>query len=361
MILDTLKQRLHTSLVRPFPAEADLAAARRLAEAVDGDGSWPDVDYSGGDRFAWPAVRHLERTLVLARTRQPDSGELDAALTRALDFWLSRDLQAPHRWHHQIGVPHLVGSAAFLFESGLSAGARGKVVEILARARWARWEGGGWTDWSGANLLWIAFNGLLRGCVENVPALCQEACERAFKEIRIAPVGEEGLQADMSFHQRGARLDSGGDGLAFAENAVQFVLLTHGTPWQAPPECLRTLAVFLLDGQQWMIRAGGFDDSAAEHGVGRGVGDLRRFAAAVEQLADGGVTPRRNEMATFARRLRSAAEPALTGHRHYWRSDFAVHQRPAYYTSLRMSSRRTATAGQGVPRKTPPRALRPTA
>ncbi len=344
VIIDTLKQRLHASLLRPTPSEADLAAARMLAEGIEADGRWSDVDYATDERSAWPARCHLERTLSLARARRFCEGELDSALTRALDFWLSRDLQNWNWWHNQIGVPRLAGSSAFLFESGLSAGARGKIIEILARARWSHWNGQTWSDWTGANLLWIAYNVLLRGCIENVPALCQEACERVYAEIRVAQIGEEGMQADMSFHQHGALLYSGGYGLDFAENAAQFLILTHGTPWQAPAECLRLFASFVLDGQQWMVRHGIFDYGTLDREITRGPKDLRKFAAAVEELADGGITPRRAEMAAFARRLGGKLEPALHGHRHYWRSDFAVHQRPAFYTSVRMSSRRTVVA-----------------
>ncbi len=346
MTLDTLKQRLHASLLRPAPTAAELDAARELAAGVTPDGAWLDVDYAAVGRSAWGASEHLERVLRLARAREFCGGALDGVLTRAFDFWLARDFQAGDRWHHEIGVPRLVGAAAFLSEAGLSPGARGKVVEILARSRWSHWADGAWTDRAGANLLWVAHNVLLRGCLENIPALCQEACERACREVRVAPVGEEGLQADMSFHQGDASLHLGGYGLAFAENAARFFLLTHGTPWQAPAECLRLFAAFLLDGQQWMVRAGSFDHGTAGDETARAPRDLRALAAAVEQLADGGLTPRRTEMAAFARRLRGTVEPSLHGHRHYWRSDFAVHQRPGFYTSVRMSSPRTnATTG----------------
>ncbi len=345
VIIGTLKQRLHASLLRPTPDAADLETARRLAASVGANGAWPDVDYPPVKRHAGQASEHLERVLALARARSFCAGELDGALTRACDFWLARDFQTGDWRHHQIDVPQLVGAAAFLCEGSLSAGARGKVIEILARSRWSHWTEGGWKDRTGADLLRVAHNVLLRGCLENIPALCQEACERVYREVRVVPAGEDGLQADMSFHQGGALLHSGSGGLAFAEAAAQFFLLTHGTPWQAPADCLRLFAAFLLDGQQWMIRADGFDLGTAGGETARAPGGLRNFGAAIEQLADMGITPRRAELAAFARRLRGTAEPSLQGHRHYWHSDFAVHHRPAFYTSVRMSSRRTLAAG----------------
>ena len=344
MILDTLKRRLQDALLRPAPSKADLGAALFLAESVNDEGAWPDLDYSSKYLTPFGASRHLERTLALARARRSCGAQLDAALVRALDFWLVRDFQDWNWWHNQIGVPRLAGATALLLEDGLSPGARGKVIEILARARWSHSHQGPWKDFTGANLLWIAYNILLRGCIENFPALCQEACERVHAEIRVAQVGEEGLQADMSFHQHGALLYSGGYGIAFAENAALFLILTHGTPWQAPADCLGLFTSFLLDGQQWMIRHGVFDYGALDREIARGPKDLSKFADVVELLADGGITPRRAEMASFARRLRGASGPDLSGHRHYWRSDFAVHRRPGFYTSVRMSSRRTITA-----------------
>ncbi len=338
MILETLKQRLHAALVRPVPTEADLAAARRLAADLDDAGIWPDIEYTGTDGSRWEAIAHLDRVFVLARTRQFCSGELDAAIVRALDFWLSQDLKGPTRWHDQIIVPRLIGSTALLFEAGLSAGARGMVIEILARARWARWEGGVWVEWTGTHLTSLAFNVLLRGCIENIPALCREALERVHAAVRLAQAGEEGIQVDMSFHRSEGVPSPGSDGLAFGENCARLFTLAHGTPWQAPAECLTLFASFLLDGQQWTIRRQFLDGGAWTGGADADPARLASFAAAVEELADLGITPRRAEMAAFARRLRNPLEPTLSGHRHFWRSDLAVHQRPGFYTSVRLGS-----------------------
>ncbi len=171
----------------------------------------------------------------------------------------------------------------------------------------------------------VAFNVLLRGCLEASTAWCQEAFERAHVGMRIAPSGEEGIQADLSF------FPTDRDGLVFGEQGARFLALGHGTSWQAPAGCLQLFASFLLDGPQWMIRRRFFDGGPAPTNAG----DLEGFAGAVEELAALGVTPRQAEMAAFARRLRGTAEPGLSGHRHFWRVGLAVHQRPAFYASVR--------------------------
>lgn len=339
MILDALNQRLRAALARPAPSGPDQAALRRHAEALTAEGAWADVDYrAAADRAAWPAAAHLERVLALARARALCPGEFDDAFARALDYWLAHDFSTPDPWHHQIGVPRLVGSAALLGKDALSSGARGKVAEVLARARWSRWHDGAWSAWRGTHLAAVAFNVLLRGCFEGVPAWCQEAFERVFAEIRVAPAGEDGIQADLSFFQADARSAADRHGLAFGENCARFLVLGHGTTWQAPAGCLNLFASHLLDGPQWMIRRRCFDGGWPDDGGAWSPGKLDGFAAAVEELAALGITPRQSEMAAFARRLRTASAPALSGHRHFWRLGLAVHQRPAFYASVRIGA-----------------------
>lgn len=335
MIFDALKLRLRASLARPAQAGPDLAAAGRHAAALTAEGAWTDIDYGPAGLSRWAAVTHLERVLLLARAREGCEGGLDAALASALDYWLGHDWPAPDAWHHQIVVPRLVGSAAFLCEDLLSPGAQDKVAEILARPRWTRWRGGAWQPWSGTDLVAVAFNVVLRGCLAGVAAWCQEAFERVYSEVKIAPPGEDGIQADMSFLHRNPSASADRYGLVFSENCARFLVLGHGTAWQAPAPCLALLASFLLDGQQWMIRRRFFDAGFPDGSDAPLLEDLDGLALAVEELGALGTMPRRVEMAALARRLRVADAPALGGHRHFWRAGLVVHQRPAFYTSVR--------------------------
>jgi chondroitin AC lyase len=54
-------------------------------------------------------------------------------------------------------------------------------------------------------------------------------------------------------------------------------------------------------------------------------------------------TPRKAEFEGFAARLRGVQNDKpfdLSGNRMFWRSDFMVHRRQGYYTSVRMDSNR---------------------
>ena len=149
---------------------------------------------------------------------------------------------------------------------------------------------------------------------------------QVFGAIRIAPDGEEGIQPDMIYRTR--RAVTGSDGLAFVDHCARFITLAHGTPWQAPVEAVKLFAAFLLDGQQWLMRHGvgdpNFPQRTARPARGGPAGNWRDTNDRLAQLGD---TPSPPELAALARRL-AGRGGALTGHRHFWRSGFSVHQRP---------------------------------
>ena len=343
MIHDTIKQRLRASLLLTPPPKQAHAAALRHAAALQPDGTWADLPPPASLPPGAGKPAHLERTLLLAKAHRTAAGALDDALRRALDAWLSNDSTGPDWRDNQIVIPRLVGEIALLYDNGLSAGAAGKVMEILARSRWARWEPShGWVDQPGMDLLGIAYNHLLRGCLENAPTFFDAAFTRIFREVRQAVPGEEGIQADMTLQVLpGKRI---GGGFTFMCECAQFLALSHGTPWQAPAETVRLFANFLLDGQQWMMRPGTVDTEPPNDVFSEGR-DFESMAAAVHQLAQLGNPPRRSELVAFSHRLQGRAE-ALFGHRFFWRARMSVHQRPAFYASVRLAALPNVADGQ---------------
>ena len=81
------------------------------------------------------------------------------------------------------------------------------------------------------------------------PALVAEAVDASFAELTIVGPGQEGIQADFSFHQHGALLNSGGYGQAFTFEAARFVIDAHARRFAAPADRVAILAGYILDGQ----------------------------------------------------------------------------------------------------------------
>ncbi len=346
--METVKARLREALI-PTTArtvESATQAARGYAASLQADGSWPDVDYSDRTPGPWKTSQHLARVATLARAYQiPNqplyhAADLKARTLLALDYWLQHDFRNPNWWHNQIGVPQTMGDTLVLLEQDVTLDELKRGAAIMARSSWTD-EAGKPVHWTGANLVWIASNRVVLGCLTHDAAVVAEAFARIFDEIRVERQGQEGIQADESFHQHGDVLYAGGYGAAFTGETTSFVDYARGTRFAATPEKLQILTNFVLDGQQWMIRGGVWDYGVTGREITRAGKDARSLAGAVERLARL-PQPRRQELLAFAARLRGeAAAPPLSGNRSYWKSDFMVHQRPAYYSSARMFSTRT--------------------
>ena len=330
MIQDTIKQRLRASLLVFASGKDAVETAAHLAADLREDGSWPDSRASVLDPVSASKQIHLARTMLLAKAQHLAPGEIAGTTRRALDWWLSRDFRFLD-WHQdQIAVPRLVGEIALLCEDELSVGAWGKITEILTRSRWARWiDDKGWLEWSGAPVLGVAYNTILRGCLENSPVLCEGAFRRAFRNVSWSCSPDEG--APPVIHSAGQDCLPG-DGTTLIRDYAHLLTLAYGTPWQAPTESTKAFVTYLLDFQQWLMWR---DSPAGEASIAP---SSNRLSAALAQLAQIGNPPRRVELAEMAERLGGSGGKALIGHRHFWKSRCTVHQRPHFYSSLELGN-----------------------
>src|SRR5262245_38086992 len=99
-----LRERLVASLIPADPAQRKSiqALAKRTAEALREDGTWPDINYTDQARTRWLAADHLQRVLLMAKSQaiHPDSA-LRTRMNLAIKHWLERDYQNPNWWWNQ--------------------------------------------------------------------------------------------------------------------------------------------------------------------------------------------------------------------------------------------------------------------
>jgi len=303
------------------------------------DGGWDDIDYKDRDRTAWAPARHVDRIWRMSQAFYAEGSPLrnDAALKRAIlsafDFWTRKKLRCPNWWYNVIGVPRILYRAMLLLEPDLSPERMEAGIRILKDAR---------LGMTGQNLVWVAEVNIARGCLQKDPWLVRLAFSRIAAEIRITTA--EGIQPDYSFYQHGTQFYSGGYGRGFSHDCARFAALAHGTCFQFPPEKIRILSAYILDGQQWMIRDGTFDYSACGRELSRkGGGNARALIGAVRYLLalPPEELPRKSEFEALLERLESfSPEKALSGNRCFWRVDYMAHHRPAFMASVRMTSPR---------------------
>jgi len=334
------------------------AVIEQLRAGLRADGSWEDLQYASatprdmarGDYTVWGSTTaHLTRMQALARAYRSPSSPMhgDARLREqtlsALDYWLRNDFRHPGWWQDQIGTPERLGPTLLLLDEHLSPEQRVKGVGIMQRSQIG--------DKTGANLLWMAGNQIVWGCVANDAEAVAEAYRRIVGEVRIAPAAEEGIKIDHGFYQPGEQLYSGGYGLSFTNSCAHWAFVARGTRFALPPENLKIFADYVLEGQRWMIRGATFDYNAVGREICRPNKDARPLRQACLWLME--LCPdRAGDFAALAEDLAHGTTGGPAGNRHFWKCDLMVHRRAEYYASVRMLSPRMlnseCTRGEGL-------------
>jgi chondroitin AC lyase len=346
--MQVIKERLVRDLLRNV-GEDQSRQAKQWADSLQADGTWPDVDYADQGSATWRTFQHLQRLATMARAFRGGTpevrgdGKLKSAILAALDLWEERDFRSPNWWWNEIGVPETLGDALLLLEQDLDRPRLEKGVNILSRAVLGK---------TGQNLVWLAQINIVRGSLLGDADTVGQAFGLIAQEIQVT--AGEGIQADMSFHQHGAQLYSGGYGLGFSGDCARLGALARGTAFAFPVRKVELLSGYILDGQQWTVRGSAFDYGAMGREITRKRKSARPLLPACRYMSELD-TPRRAEFEAFARRLEGGQQAVCSGpigNRYFWRSDFMAHRREGYYTSVKMASVRTeateAINGEGL-------------
>jgi chondroitin AC lyase len=323
--VELVRARLCDELVGEIPRPVD---AQRLSAAQAADGTWGDIDYTDQDGIAFRPLEHV------ARARRLAVGKVHtAAALRALDAWRRVGPRSGNWWFNEIGVPQLAGDALLLLAGEL---------DRPRREEWGGWLAAcaGDMEMTGQNLVWAQGIVLRRGLLVGDGDLVASAVAQMSTVLR--PTEGEGIQRDLSFHQHGAQLYSGGYGSSLTADLALWIYAVHRTRWAFGAREVRLFTDFLLDGQQWAVHGGGFDFTTMGRTITRSGAhrNTRELRDAIRRLLAAGA-PRRTELLGFGARLEGANNHGPIGCRYYPRSDYLVYRRPTWSVSVRMSSTRT--------------------
>jgi chondroitin AC lyase len=350
-----VKSRVIAAQTAPSVSTSTIASLRASLLA---DGTWADIEYTSTATTNWSPGTHLTRLRTLARAHAKPQTPLtgDAALLAdihlAFDAWIFRDPVSSNWYHNEIGAPQQLGESMLMVESTLDASRMTSGLNRLSRAYVPRATNSGTN--TGANRIDRAYASLMRGLLADDLALVTESFLAIGDTILVTTA--EGIQPDQAYHQHGAQLHIQSYGFVFLSGTLRYADWAISTVFAFDPLQIRVLTDFLLDGVQWFIRGDTLDFTAAGRGLTRAgqattAAGYRNFITTA--LAIGGGY-RAAELQTFSQRLvadvaAGTASPgtALSGHRHFWRSDSTTHHRPGFSTFLKFSSTRTLQPESG--------------
>jgi len=337
---------------------ADLTASALSAGTTNGfltslgaDGRWADVNYADTSQTGWSQQTHLTRMLHMARAYASPTHSLSgsptllAGILKAYDAFVTLNPRSTNWWYNEINTPQLLGGTMLLVQPQLTAAQITSGTAIVGRSTIPRSTNAGTN--TGTNRMDRAYATILRGVLVRDDALTAEAFG-AIGDTLVVTTGE-GIQPDFSFHQHGPQLNNGSYGLVFGSLSLDITSYAVGTGYGLADAEAHVIADYLLDGQQWMLRGTTFDHTAQGRGVtrtssrnlGNGIIGVIDQAKAMTTYRAAELTAMRDRLAAARTSGTASSALALTGHRHFWRSDFTSHQRPGFSATVKVSSTRT--------------------
>lgn len=321
-----------------IPSDSAVETTRQLLSTMGEDGAWIDLNYADQSRGDWSPARHLKRLLEMAvlYTKPTSPLHKDPALGKGiqlgLSHWLQKNYKAPNWWYNDIGVPTAMAAILMLMEKDIPGEQLKAGLKIVGRSNISS---------TGQNRIWIASNQLRRGLLQNNSELTGVALDAILREICIS--WGEGIQADNSFHQHGPMLQLGNYGLSFAQDITAWADALRGTRWALPEDKVAILRNYLLDGQRYVYWKKKMDINSCGRQLFPGSpSDKYKVFVHVLKIMQR-IDPK--HAANYQEAIDSSAGTGpgskWTANKYFWESDYMVDRRADYFSSVRMSSKRT--------------------
>lgn len=331
--------------IPPNPAEEAIHLMRTLGD----DGAWPDVDYANRHRTQWAPGLHLTRLGVLAlaygapaspRFRDP---ALREALLRGLRHWHTAHPRSDNWWFNHIYAPQRLGEILLLAQNGGL-----ELPPDLGAPLLERWRDEGADpsrkgfNTTGANLMNIAAHWCYRGILTRDAATLRIGAEGLFRPLSVTTA--EGLQPDFSYHQHGPQLYLGNYGYDWLFLQAAWLHRFRGTPLAPSPEAANLAVRYALEaylpatrGRRYLFNAIGrqLASDPTRDDATKSLPILRWLAAIAPEHAEA------FRAATARLRADPKAPPPEPRSTVFWRSDYALHVRPAFTFDVRSASTRT--------------------
>lgn len=313
-----------------------------LMNSINNEGFWPEINYIDLSRTAFENAKHTSRLVAMSRAwRNSNSSfyknpDLLKKIESALAFWVKNDFICENWWNNEIGTPSdlvyvlllvgddlpkeltqktqpIVGRAHLNASGARPSGDRIKIAEILAR-----------------NLLFLGD-------------------EKRFGEVVRVIEGEikfetgRGMQYDYSFHHREDWVNNTlSYGLQFADVFSVWADYVANTRYSFSQEKIKILVDYYLDGICKMMSFGKFPDLGAKNREITRSGALSAMGTNTPQKLLNVTGYRKKDIEEIIASRNKNVKPKEGHSKFFWHSEYFSHQRPKYFTSVRMFSKRNA-------------------
>ncbi len=340
--INTIAQRLEQ---RELAVAFDITSVTNAYNAMLGDGTWSDVDYTTIDQYFRPGV-HLNRLKDMVRAyRMPgnpfyDSAEMLAKIKLGYDGFLTKNPKSSNWWYNDIGGPQNYMVPLLLLKGKMPQAELVNYSERYLRDQVNSFLG------DAKNLTWVSNISIYKGCIEDNYNFIDQAFKAIYSVLVIVPVqGDEGVKIDYSFHQHHSQIQSGGYGMSILADFANAIELSEGTVFinSITAQNRQVLSNLLLQGHQLLAYRHTMDFGVS----GRGI----TFEAptnyatvpvnVLERMKAIDPTKAADYDAWIAHTSGAPYPVAYRGNKHFWKSDMMTQRGANYYLSAKVISKRT--------------------
>ena len=335
--LEIIRKRIIDDLMEPAVNADEI---QKLVKTIQPDGSWPDINYKDTSRTGFQHSEHLKHMLDLSRAYKKQGSSLyqnpdvKKTVSSALDFWIAHDFICQNWWWNEMGTPNWMINTLLVLDDDLTERQRQEGARIASRANL---EASGARP--GGDLIQIA--GMLgkQGLFKRDDAILERVVKVMASEIKIS--NGRGLQADMSFHHRVDNVISTLTyGTGYASAFSYWAVKIAGTKFTFPEEAMKLLIDYYLDGISKSMAFGKYPDVGAENRDMSRKGALEPVSASIPENLLKASDYRKAELQELVKIRRNETQSKLKWNRFFWHSEYFTHQRPGWFSSVRMHSDR---------------------
>jgi chondroitin AC lyase len=335
--LERLREQFKEELLEKAP---DDRVTANLIKNLTADGTWMDINYVDRSRTGFQHrdhvvnIRNMALSLSHPASEFYQDEELASRLRMALQHWLDNDYIASN-WHtNEIANPTTWVEVLYLSEGHVDKAQERGMVELAARGNLRAWGAR-----PGGDLIKLAGIEASLALYERDEGKFENALKAMVDEVGIT--SGMGIKPDLGFHHRADRVTSIlSYGRGYASTFADWAQRLAPTRFRLPDESTRLLVDYYLDGiAKSMVHAVYKDPGVTNRDMAR-EGNLKPFDASLPTKLLSITDYRKDELTQIVEIREGKRRPNLSHNRFFWFSEYASHQRPTYFTSVRMHSER---------------------
>lgn len=334
-----------------------------IISTLEPNGTWPEINYDDVSNEGFQHSRHSANLVFLAKAYNAKSSEFyesKSALTAielALKHWVENDYICENWWHNQVGTPNNLVQVMLLVGDKLPGNLIKRAQPIIERAHinapGAR-PGGDRIKIAGIQAKHLLFTGdeqtfeKVIDVIENEIKYVEWIGRKygytyLHHESGFAnrSEGGRGIQFGNSFHHREDGVNNTlSYGLDYANAFIEWAVFTANTRYIFAEDKLERLVDYYLDGICKTAAFGKYPDPGAKNRSISRVGSLKPYTAHAAENLLKTTSYRKNDLQEIVEIRKNGVRPTLRHSTFFWNSEHFTFQRPDWFTSVRMYSRR---------------------